>query len=141
MLDKGYHMVFIRYLYSFITLWLLLAIIFFTAIQPHGFSESTLIKIGDGVHYWSIKQAAGYVKRNKKQYVTSYDTKGHCWLKKQIVAVGFSEANCYCCLFFDTCLSRPIECTPTQLFYRISDHRWVAAYMLHVGDLLLCDGN
>ena len=34
-----------------------------------------------------------------------------------------------------------IKCSPLQMFYRVSDQAWIAAYQLREGDQLLCEKN
>jgi hypothetical protein len=127
-------------LHQYITLYFLVALTTFSALKPHGFGKHTLVKEIDDYHLAPVGQIAQNVEGGKRQYVASYDADAREWINKRVVAAGYSETNCYCRLSFDELSSRSLECTPPQLFYRVDDHQWVAAYMLRIGDLLLCNG-
>ena len=121
---------------------LLITVTFFFKVEPHGFGQHTLIKVDNGPYYWSIEQLARRAGEGSAHSVASYDENSNQWVNKRITAAGFSKTNCYCRLSFDNYVSRSLECTPTQLFYCIDNnhHQWVPAYMLRIGDLLLCNG-
>lgn len=119
-----------------------LFILFFNCdIKTHGFAANTSIITDKSHAYLSIEQLAFAIKKNKTQYVKTYDSTTRNFTEKRARAAGVSETNCYCTLSFDNDVYHDIVCTPSQQFYRISDRQWVEAYMLKEGDLLLCDNN
>lgn len=131
-------MIFLRIPHLIITL----SILFFSFyVHSHGFAENTLIITAKNQPFLAIQQLAFAIKKNKKQYVKTYDSTTRSFTQKGVRAAGFSEANCYCTLSFDDNMYHDIVCTPSQQFYRVSDRQWVEAYALKKGDLLLCGDN
>lgn len=130
----------INHFNSYLSLLLLIVITFSFTIMPHGFGEYTLVKTDDGSYFRILGEVVDEVGEGRRQYVASYDADSNQQIKKRVTVAGFSETNCYCRLFLGAASSQSLECTPSQLFYRIDDCQWVAAYMLRMGDLLLCNG-
>lgn len=123
----------------------LIATLFFSVnMQSHGFGEQTFIraahKDGPIKGCWAMNQVVRLAREDKKQYVVSYDEKTDRWVSKKIKSVGQSKASCCCRISFNK-PSLDMICTPTQVFYRMTDKQWVPAYMLNVGDFLLCEGH
>ena len=110
-------------------------------IHPHGFAENTYIRSGEGAGWLILNQTAHACAKKQKVRVASYDTQTHQWISAYVTAGARSKSNCYCRLSFDECSWRDIRCTPSQLFYRITDHTWVPAYLLKAGDFLLAENN
>jgi hypothetical protein len=105
------------------------------------FVEHTRVVMSEYNSYSSIKQLALAARDHKINYVRTYDSSTGKFVDKRIRTAGASQTNCYCILSFDQDHTHDVACTPSQKFYRISDRRWVEAYMLGEGDLLLGDHN
>lgn len=125
----------VRYLLYFV------AFVGFRTLYPHGFAYDTYIRSGEGPGWFLLNQLAHISTKGIKQRVASYDQETRQWAAQAVKARACSKTNCYCRLSFDHCSSNDILCTPTQLFYRVSDHAWIPAYDLNSGDLLLGEHN
>lgn len=124
---------------TIITTVFLSCLLFDLTIYAHGFASHTLIRSSDETGWWTIEQTAYLSTTRKKQSVTSYDTDNAVWTKKCVTGGAYAYANCYCRLSVDEDTGHDIICSPTQLFYRITDSAWVPTYELKVGDLLLAE--
>jgi hypothetical protein len=122
---------------KYIQLFLILS--FFKIINPHGFGANTVIQNKAG-GYWSIVNMVDYVGAGNSLQVFSYDEFEQNFIPKKVKSAGFCESEYHCRLFFNHDKAS-LECTPLQLFYRVKDHVWVAAFKLKAGDKLLCAGN
>jgi len=109
-----------------------------TDLKAHGFSKCTLVKKYQG--WQPIEEICNHPSRKNKK-VLSYDfKKGRC-AKQLIRYVGTSTSNCYIRICFNGLDEDEVMCTPTQEFYLAEAKKWVPAYGLKVGDILLSKCN
>lgn len=118
---------------------LFLALLVFQSIYPHGFGGGCLVKDASGLH-WQIENIVKYIETGQNLQVLSFNEFERTFTAKKVKSVGFCESQYYCRLFFNQD-QHSLECTPLQLFYRVTDRVWVAASKLKIGDRLLCAGN
>ncbi len=114
------------------------------ALFGHGFGATTFILLTH--HGWQQIDSLCYHAQKKKISITSYDTRASLETNSLIVHGGRSTANCYIRFGFEEQLKHyenhaEIKCTPTQEFFNASTHQWTPAYLLKVGDDLLCAHN
>jgi hypothetical protein len=106
----------------------------------HGFGANTLVMLADNT--WQQMSTLCYRALKKKVTVASYDTASSFQTAAQVVRGGRSQVNCYISFGFEEQQHRhDVSCTPTQEFYNTATHQWVPAYMLKIGDKLLCAHN
>lgn len=108
----------------------------FTNSLPHGFCGNTLIKNTQQNGYQTIEALATLLEEGERLFTLSYDEANGRFVPKRVVAAGVSEAPYYIRIIFKEDV---IACSHMQLFYRLHDQQWVAAYMLRPGDELLCE--
>jgi len=118
---------------------LFLMVSFFKLISPHGFGGKTLVETSSG-SYWQVDKILECMSDKQNLDVLSYDEFSGRFVAKKVKRAGFSEVDYYSRVCFKDDI-KPLECTPLQLFYRMQDHAWVAAFKLKTGDRLLCSDN
>jgi hypothetical protein len=114
---------------------LLICLLFITRISAHGFDPDTLVKNGAGSWY-PLEQVCQFAAKHKKQDLASYDVNKKYWVNSRVASSGKSETNCYLVLDLNG-NARDIICTPTQEFYLALSNKWIPAYELRQGDVLL----
>jgi len=109
----------------------------------HGFGADTLVLLSN--NSWQQLNTICYRAQKKKVHIASYDTTSLWQTTARVVHGGRSKTNCYIRFGFDERLKNSqrhdVICTPTQEFYNASTRQWVPAYMLKMGDKLLCANN
>lgn len=110
-------------------------LVFISQLCSHGFDPSTLVK-NDHNSWYPLEQICELAAKNKKQSIASYDVDKKCWVSSHVASGGKSETNCYFALGLDGGCN-DIICTPTQEFYLALTNKWVSAYELRQGDILL----
>lgn len=106
-------------------------------IYSHGLHKDALVLYDHGQYVLPLKTITSRIKKNKKQYVTSYDQQKRSYTEKRARAAGFSHVPYYYVVTTNNGECSPIICSPTQHFYRLTDHQWIPAHELAVEDKLL----
>jgi|GEM_PF-3371817 len=115
-----------------------------TMLLGHGFSVDTLVLLAN--NGWQQIGTVCYCAQKKKISIASYDVTSLFQTIAQIIRGGRSKSNCYIRFGFeerfkDSQHYNELACTPTQEFYCARTHQWIPAYMLKVGDELVCANN
>ncbi len=112
-------------------------------MYSHGFAAHTLVELACKKQQVPIQNISQKFFLGQKTVVATYKEKSKKWKFKNVQAVAF----CKSCAFFELNFSSKgqvadiIRCSPLQLFYRVDDERWMPAYQLRAGDILLCKNN
>lgn len=114
------------------------------SLLAHGFSADTLVLLADNT--W--QQIGTLCSRVQKKHVSvaTYNTTASFQTIASAIHGGYSRTNCYIRFGFDERFKHSqnyneVVCTPTQEFYSATTLQWIPAYMLQVGDTLLCADN
>jgi len=111
----------------------------YDAVDAHGFSADTLVQLGNGS--WQTIHTICLRSLHNKISVSSYNLDTSCKTNQLVKSGRRSQSNCYMRLGFDPGFNdstpNDIVCTPMQEFYMPETHKWIHAYTLKVGDILL----
>lgn len=122
----------------------LIALMQCTMLFSHGFGTDTLVLLAS--NSWQHINTVCYRAQKKKILVASYDTTSSLQTTAQVIRGGRSQTSCYIQFGFEARINTSqhqhgVVSTPTQEFYNASTRDWVPAYMLKIGDALLCANN
>ena len=123
---------------------LLISLLQYTLLCGHGFSADTLVLLAE--NGWQQISTVAHRVQKKKIAVASYDTDAAFQTVAPATRGGRSTTNCFIHLGFEGQLKdahryAELACTPTQEFYCVSTQQWTSAYLLKIGDKLLCAHN
>lgn len=108
-------------------------------LQGHGFSAYTLVR-SDEDDCWRHISTLVELHPEHEQFVTAYDRTSKKKFRAKIKSAAQRKANCYFRLGFEEdYFNNDVLCTPDQEFYK--DGKWIPAFKLSVGDVLLCKDN
>ncbi len=101
----------------------------------HGFGGNTLVRCNG--HWKTIEQIHEWLPKKPTRVKSYYNS--HVAVIRGVKSAGSSVTNCYFKIGLAKFFVDEIICTPTQRFWMPKIKKWISAYKLRKGDVLLSD--